>query len=133
VTWDKIPGTTNSTEIGCSDVTTDNYVWMATTSGLKKWKMGDAAVTSVSVGSGVCNTIQVSKDGQLLVAAIGSANVDLITLQNALDEEVKSVQDALISQEEFEKCAKIRDLQILIEKIDKNETEDIKDCKQSKA
>jgi predicted Zn-dependent peptidase len=38
-----------------------------------------------------------------LVAAIGSANVDLITLQNALDEEVKAVQDALISQEEFEK------------------------------
>jgi hypothetical protein len=37
-----------------------------------------------------------------------------------------------LSQEEFEKCAKIRDLQILIEKISKNETEDIKDCKQSK-
>lgn len=41
--------------------------------------------------------------GMGLVAAIGAANIDVITLQNALDEEVKSVQDALISQEEFEK------------------------------
>ncbi len=71
-TWAVIPGTSNSTEIGCSDVVTDNYVWMATTSGLKKWKMGDASITAVPVGSGVCNTIQVSKDSQVLVAAVGS-------------------------------------------------------------
>ncbi len=38
-----------------------------------------------------------------LVAAIGSSGVDLKTLQAALDEEVKGVQDNLISQEEFEK------------------------------
>lgn len=38
-----------------------------------------------------------------LVAAIGSAGVDVVTLQNALDEEVKGVQNELISQEEFEK------------------------------
>lgn len=38
-----------------------------------------------------------------LVAAIGSKGVDLQTLQSALDEEVKNVQDNLITQEEFEK------------------------------
>lgn len=38
-----------------------------------------------------------------LVAAIGANGVDLKTLQTALDEEVKAVQDNLISQEEFEK------------------------------
>lgn len=38
-----------------------------------------------------------------LVAAIGSNGVDLLTLQKALDEEVISIQNELISQEEFEK------------------------------
>lgn len=38
-----------------------------------------------------------------LVAAIGSKDVDLKTLQASLDEEVKNVQDNLITQEEFEK------------------------------
>ena len=71
-TWTKIPGTSNCTEIGCSDVSGDNYVWMATTSGLKKWKIGDASLTSVTVTSGACNTVQISKDGQVLVAAMGS-------------------------------------------------------------
>ena len=38
-----------------------------------------------------------------LVAAIGSNGVDPLTLQKALDEEVQSIQNELISQEEFEK------------------------------
>ena len=48
-----------------------------------------------------------------LVAAIGAANVDLITLQNALDEEVKGVQDTLISQEEFEKLRNVKENDII--------------------
>jgi predicted Zn-dependent peptidase len=48
-----------------------------------------------------------------LVAAIGAAKVDLITLQNALDEEVKAVQDALISQEEFEKLRNVKENDII--------------------
>jgi len=72
-TWTKIPGTTNCTEIVSSNA--DNYVWMAvsgTNAGLKKWQLGDASVTNVSVTTGSCNTVQISKDGQVLVAAFGS-------------------------------------------------------------
>lgn len=69
-TWTKIPGTTNCTEIVSSEA--DEYVWMATSSGLKKWQLGDASVTSITVTTGSCNTVQMSKDGQVLVAAFGS-------------------------------------------------------------
>lgn len=70
LTWTKISGTTNCTEIVSNNV--DNYAWMATTSGLKKWQLGDAALTSVTVTAGACNTVQISKDGLVLVAAFGS-------------------------------------------------------------
>lgn len=70
VSWDKIPGTTICNEVEAS--TADNYVWMATSGGLKKWKLGDASVTSVTVASGSCNSLKVSEDGQVLVAAISS-------------------------------------------------------------
>jgi hypothetical protein len=69
-TWTKIPGTTNCTEIVSSNA--DNSVWMATTSGLKKWQLGDPSVSSITVTNGSCNTVQISKDGQVLVAAFGS-------------------------------------------------------------
>lgn len=69
-TWTKITGTSNCTEIVSNNV--DNYAWMATTAGLKKWQLGDAALTSVTVTAGACNTVQISKDGQVLVAAFGS-------------------------------------------------------------
>lgn len=68
--WTVIPGTTNCTELASNNV--DNFVWLATNSGVRKWKLGDAALTSVTVASGACNTIQMSKDGQVIVAAIGS-------------------------------------------------------------
>jgi hypothetical protein len=70
VTWTKITGTTNCTEIVSNNV--DNYAWMATSSGMKKWQVGDAALTSITPTSGACNTLQISKDGQLIVAAYGS-------------------------------------------------------------
>ena len=44
LTWTKVPGTSNCTEIESSDA--DAYAWMATSSGLKKWKYGDATVTT---------------------------------------------------------------------------------------
>ncbi|MEY4973757.1 MAG: hypothetical protein RLZZ55_544, partial [Bacteroidota bacterium] len=43
-TWDKIPGTISCTEVASSNA--DNFVWLATASGLKKWQVGDAALTS---------------------------------------------------------------------------------------
>lgn len=69
-TWSSVPGVSESTEVVSSDA--DNYVWMATASGLKKWKLGDAAVTSVSVTSGGCFALKISKDGQVVVGAFGS-------------------------------------------------------------
>ena len=69
-TFDKIPGTTSATEIASSNA--DNYVWLATASGLKKWKVGDAALTSVPASSGGCFALQVSTNGQVIVAAYGA-------------------------------------------------------------
>jgi len=68
--WDKIPGTTNCTEVESSDI--DNFVWLSTSQGLKKWKVGDASLTSTSVSSGSCQALKISKDGQVIVAAFGS-------------------------------------------------------------
>ncbi|TXI87901.1 MAG: insulinase family protein [Crocinitomicaceae bacterium] len=48
-----------------------------------------------------------------LVAAIGSAGVELATLQAALDEEVKAIQNELISQEEFEKLRNTKENDII--------------------
>jgi hypothetical protein len=69
-TWAKIPGVAESTEVESSNA--DNYVWIATSSGLKKWKLGDAAVTSITVTSGACAALKVSKDGNVIVAGMGS-------------------------------------------------------------
>jgi hypothetical protein len=66
-TFTKIPGTTSCTEVGSSDA--DNFVWLATASGLKKWQVGDASLTSVTGATGGCFALQVSKNGQVIVAA----------------------------------------------------------------
>jgi hypothetical protein len=66
-TFTKIPGTTSCTEVASSDA--DNFVWLATASGLKKWQVGDASLTSVTGASGGCFALQVSKNGQVIVAA----------------------------------------------------------------
>jgi hypothetical protein len=59
-------------------------------------------------------------------------NIVFVLKRESIDITLNKAMEYFLSQEEFEKCAKIRDLQILIEKIGKNETEDIKDCEQSK-
>lgn len=69
-TWDNVPNTNNCTQVVSSDV--DNYVWMATTGGLKKWKLGDAAMTSVPVTAGTCTALEISKDGEVIVCAFGA-------------------------------------------------------------
>jgi len=70
LSWNKIPGTTIVTEIVSSDA--DNYVWLATSAGLRKWKIGDASLTSVSAGSGACTALKISKDGQVIVGGFGA-------------------------------------------------------------
>jgi len=68
--WNKVPGISESTEVVSSNA--DNYVWMATAQGLKKWKLGDASVTSVTVASGGCFALQMSKDGQVIITSFAS-------------------------------------------------------------
>ncbi len=75
-TWTVVPGTTGLTfinEVVSSFVSGDKTIWMATTSGVKKWTLGDPSLTSVPAGAGSCSSLQISRDGTTLVAALGSA------------------------------------------------------------
>jgi hypothetical protein len=47
---------------------------MATSTGLKKWKLGDTALTSVSISgaNGGCAALQIAKDGNVVVASFGA-------------------------------------------------------------
>lgn len=68
--WNSIPGTTNCTQIVSSN--SDAYAWLATGTGLKKWKLGDASLTGVTVTAGACSMLEISKDGQIVVASFAS-------------------------------------------------------------
>ena len=76
-TWNSIPGTSSATEVESSNA--DNFVWIATNSGLKKWKVGDASLTAVTVTSGGCGALKVSKDGQMIIGAFGSSNKTFVS------------------------------------------------------
>jgi len=71
-TWASIPSSSSCTEIVSSNA--DNYAWMATTTGLKKWKLGDSALTPVTVtgANGGCAALQMSQDGNVVVASFGA-------------------------------------------------------------
>lgn len=72
-TWQKIVGTTECTEIVSANLPSSlPYAWMATPSGLKKWKLGDVTLTSVTVTTGSCSALKISADGSVIVAAFGS-------------------------------------------------------------
>lgn len=72
-TWSIVPGTANITTI-TEVVTPDggNTVWMATGQGVRKYTVGDASLTTVQVANGGSTAIQISKDGQVIVAAVGT-------------------------------------------------------------
>lgn len=73
VTWDVVPGTSNLsriTEVACAP--NSNTIFMATSSGLKKYTVGDASLTDVATTSGISSAVQVSVDGTVIVAAVGS-------------------------------------------------------------
>ena len=77
LTWATIPGVSNCTEIVSSNA--DNYVFMATASGMRKWKVGDPSMTTVPASSGGCFALQMSKDGQVIIASFGSSKVFVST------------------------------------------------------
>lgn len=70
VTWDKITGTTDCTEIESGNVS--DYAWLATPGGLKKWKVGETSLTALTPTAGGCFALKVSGDEQVIVAAYGS-------------------------------------------------------------
>lgn len=79
-TWTVVPGTStisNITEVVAP--TGGTTLWLATTSGLKKWGFGDATLTSVTTSSGGCSALAASPNGQVMVAAIGSNKVFVST------------------------------------------------------
>tara|TARA_B100000524_G_scaffold132139_1_gene65657 strand:+ start:57901 stop:60795 length:2895 start_codon:yes stop_codon:yes gene_type:complete len=70
-TWDKIPGTTNCTEIESSDV--DNYAWLATSTGLKKFDVNEGTLISVSTGqAGGVNALKITKDASIVIVNISN-------------------------------------------------------------
>lgn len=94
-TWDKIPGTSNCTEIESGNVS--NYAWLATQSGLKKWQIGDASLTSITPASGGCSALKVSGDEQVIVAAYG-ANKTYVSTDggNSFDDRSGTVANNLV-------------------------------------
>jgi hypothetical protein len=69
-TWNSISGTSSVTEVVSGDAS--DYVWMATPSGLRKWKVGLTAMETIPVAAGGCFALKISKDEQVIVAAFGS-------------------------------------------------------------
>lgn len=70
LTWDKVPGTSNCTEVESGNAS--DYVWMATPAGLRKWRIGETSMTTVTVASGGCLALKVSGDEQVIVTSFGS-------------------------------------------------------------
>jgi hypothetical protein len=76
--WELVPGTdaTNMntiTEVVCAP--NSNTVYFTSISGLKKWTIGDASFTNITVASGAggCSAIVISNDGSVIVLAMSSS------------------------------------------------------------
>ena len=69
-TWNSITGSSSCTEVVSSNA--DNYVWMASSSGVRKWKLGDSNMTTVPVSNGSCSALKISPNAQVIVAAFGA-------------------------------------------------------------
>ena len=68
---------------------------------------------------------------QAIIVSNLADNIVFIIKQESVQHTLNKAMAYFIKEEEFEKCAKIRDLQILIEKL-KDEAKDIKPDKQNK-
>lgn len=73
--WNLVPGTDNANsfskinDVVCAD--NSNTVYFSGVGGLKKWTLGDVSVSNVTTGgSGGCQTVQISKDGSVIVASM---------------------------------------------------------------
>ncbi|MDG1332136.1 MAG: T9SS type A sorting domain-containing protein [Crocinitomicaceae bacterium] len=73
--WTNVPGTSSFSSGRVTEVVAPEggtTLWLTSPNGLKKWNMGDAALTDVTTGNGGCNALACSPNGQVFVAAIAS-------------------------------------------------------------
>jgi hypothetical protein len=71
--WTLIPGTgsLDVNELATSGI--DNKVYIATTTGLRVWDINQGGnASAVSVGSGSCNEVEISGDGQVILTRFGT-------------------------------------------------------------
>jgi len=74
-TWTLVPETNTFSSGRVTEViapTNGTTLWLTSSAGLKKWNMNDATLTDVTTGSGSCNALASSPNGQVMVAAIAS-------------------------------------------------------------
>lgn len=74
--WVLVPGTdafSTISEVVCAP--NSNTIYFTNPSGLKKWAIGDASVSNVTVGTGAggCQTVQISNDGSVIVVAMSTS------------------------------------------------------------
>ncbi|MBI2259228.1 MAG: T9SS type A sorting domain-containing protein [Flavobacteriia bacterium] len=73
-TWEQVPNTgtyTKITEVVCAE--NSNTIFFTNSTGLKKWTIGDASITSVQISSGGgCLALAISNDGSVIVAGMSS-------------------------------------------------------------
>jgi hypothetical protein len=75
LSWTLVPGTDNFSSGRVTEVVAPENgttLWLTSPNGLKKWTMGDVALTDVTVQSGGCNALQCSPNGQIFVVAMAS-------------------------------------------------------------
>lgn len=72
------------------------------------------------------------KSIQAIMVSNDSDNIVFILRYDNIDITLKKAMDYFQSIEEYEKCAEIRDLNILIEKLKNNESKDFKNSKSNK-
>ena len=71
--WTVVPGTANLNVNELAAAPVNNKVFIGTTSGLRMWdKNAGGNASSVSVGSGSCNEVEISSDGLVLLARFGT-------------------------------------------------------------
>jgi hypothetical protein len=96
-TWQTVPGTSNLsriTEVDCAE--NSNKIFIATSTGLKTWSVGDASMQSISItgGGGSCDALKVSKDGNVVVISTGGTGKTFVSNDGGASFTDKSGSDA---------------------------------------
>jgi hypothetical protein len=72
--WTLVPGSANLDVNELAAAPVNNKVFIGTTSGLRMWdKSAGGNISAVSVGSGSCNEVEISGDGQVILTRFGTS------------------------------------------------------------